>query len=387
MKNINNYIYLDNAATGYPKPISVKNAVYRAFDKYGGNPGRSGHNLSLEASKAIYKCRERICDFINFGYPERIIFTQNATHALNLAINGLSVKGGHILISNLEHNSVYRPVYALCNNASNNIDFSLFDATSDSDEIIIDNFMNGIKENTSLAVVTAASNVCGKILPLKKISDICKKYAIKLIVDASQALGLVEFDFTEIGADVVCCAGHKGLYGPVGTGFAAFSQEVLPEPLIYGGNGLTSELPDMGNVLPEMLEAGTLNTVGICGLEAGIKHITDYGVCSIREKCKEFDYYISEELINLGAVLYTNFKSKIPIILFNFPKIPAEKISGYLDELNICTRSGIHCSPLAHKALFTGKSGAIRVSPGHFNSMKDCKDFISAVNKFLRSKI
>ena len=186
----NKFIYFDNAATGYPKPECVKKAVYQAFEKYGGNPGRSGHRLSVDASRAVYACREKVCEFLNFKYPERVVFTLNATHALNMAIKGLSAKGIHIIISNLEHNSVYRPVYNLSKDKDKDISFSAFDASSRNDETGVSNFKAEIRENTKLAVITVASNICGKILPVKRISSICKKKGIKLILDASQALGV-----------------------------------------------------------------------------------------------------------------------------------------------------------------------------------------------------
>lgn len=385
MSFINKLIYLDNAATGFPKPDSVKKAVIQAFDTYGGNPGRSGHELSVGASKAIFSCREKVCELLNFSYPERVVFTQNATYALNIAIKGIAEKGSHILISNLEHNSVYRPVYSLCNDPVNEMEYSLFDATAYNDDLIIKNFKKSIRHNTKLAVVTAASNVCGRILPLKELSAVCKENKIKLIIDASQLLGVVEFNFEEISPDVVCSAGHKGLYGPSGTGFAVFSEETNPNSVISGGNGIVSSIPDMGEVLPEKLEAGTLNTVGICGLEAGIKHILDVGVDYIGEKCGEIEKYITQELIGLGAILYSSFNNKTPIILFNFPKASAEHVTGFLDDSRICTRGGIHCSPLAHKALGTGEYGAVRISPGHFNTLNDAKRLISVINGFLKT--
>ncbi len=375
----NNIIYFDNAATGYPKPYRVKKAVYHAFDEYGGNPGRSGHILSTEASKAVYGCREEVCELLNFNYPERVVFTLNATHALNIAIKGLAEKGSHIIISNLEHNSVYRPVYSLCSKAENEMTFSIFDATGKSDDSVLSKFESAIRDNTKLAVITAASNICGKILPIRKIADVCRKRDIKLIIDASQAIGVIDIDIDNIKPDVLCSAGHKGLYGPSGTGFAVFSPDISPETIIQGGNGIVSELPDMGNILPEMLEAGTVNTVGICGLKDGIRFIRETGIQNIEANCLEIDRYISENLAGIGAQVYSNFINKTPITLFNIPGITAEKVTELLDEKRICTRGGIHCSPLAHKALFTGPYGAVRASYGYANTMQEAKKFVSVI--------
>lgn len=381
----NNLIYFDNAATGFPKPNSVKRAVLNAFDKYGGNPGRSGHRLSSEASKAIYECREEICKLISFDSPERVVFTLNATHALNTAIKGIAEKEDHILISNLEHNSVYRPVYSLCSNPDNKMSFSVFDATGFGDDLVIDRFKSALRSDTRLVVVTYASNICGKLLPIKRISDICRQNNIKLIVDASQAMGLVDFSFDEISPDVLCTAGHKGLYGPSGTGFAVFSKNVSPKTFMEGGNGIVSMLPNMGEVLPEMLEAGTLNTVGICGLKEGIKYIREKNISEIAEKCSVIDRYVSNSLMELGAEVYSNYPIKTPITLFNIPGLSAEKVTQLLDENNICVRGGIHCAPLAHKALFTGEHGAVRVSYGCSNTIFEARTFINCVKNIIRN--
>ncbi|MBR3994770.1 MAG: aminotransferase class V-fold PLP-dependent enzyme [Clostridia bacterium] len=375
----NNLIYFDNAATGFPKPENVRKAAFRAFEECGGNPGRSGHILSANASKAVYECREEVARFLNFNHPERVVFTLNATHALNFSIKGLAKKNSHIIISDLEHNSVYRPVYNLCENKENNMEFSTFKASSFSDKSVINSFNKSLRPNTKMAVITAASNICGRILPLKEISKICKDRGITLIVDASQLLGEAEFDFEEVKPDVLCSAGHKGLYGPTGTGFAVFSLEVNPKAIIQGGNGLVSELAQMGDELPEMLEAGTLNTVGICGLTEGIRFIKNYGMEKIIENCSEIEQYISNSLHSFGAKVYSDYNKKTPIILFNIPGVSSDIVSSYLNDNGICTRSGIHCASLAHKALNTGENGAVRISLGYTNTLYQAKKFIKVL--------
>ena len=379
-------IYFDNAATGYPKPESVRRAAFCAFEECGGNPGRSGHILSANASKAVFECREAVCGLLNFGSPERVVFTLNATHALNIAIKGLAEKKSHIIISNLEHNSVYRPVYAFCADKGNEAEFSVFDAYDGSDKNVVENFRREIRSNTKTAVITAASNICGRLLPIKEIGRICRKKGIKLIVDASQALGETEFDMQKLNADVVCSAGHKGLYGPTGTGFAVFSGNIEPEAVFQGGNGLVSESPEMGSVLPEMLEAGTVNTFGICGLCAGIKFISDMGTDYIRGKTGEIERYISDGLEECGAVLYGKCQNKTPIILFNIPNFSPSAVSSYLDDRLICTRSGIHCCPLGHKALGTGEEGAVRVSLGYANTMGEASTFLKEIQKLIKTE-
>lgn len=383
---MNNLIYFDNAATGYPKPAGVIKAAMSAFENCGGNPGRSGHILSENASRMVYKCRESVCRLLNFNLPERVVFTLNATHALNLAIKGLASRGDHILISNLEHNSVYRPVYSLFEAKENEIEFSIFDATSENDNIIVENFEKSLKVNTKMAVITAASNVCGKLLPLRKLSDVCKKYGMLFIIDASQACGETEIDFSDIKPDVLCSAGHKGLYGPTGTGFAVFSEKVTPKPLLHGGNGIVSELPEMGETLPERLEAGTINTFGIIGLGAGINYIMDYGIDNIACRCSEIEKYITEGLLECGAVIYSNFRRKTPVILFNIPGISPDEVASQLGSKRICTRAGIHCAPLAHEALGTGVHGAVRVSLGYNNNICEAQKFINEINNIKKER-
>jgi len=380
-------IYFDNAATGYPKPECVRKAAYRAFEECGGNPGRSGHILSVNAAKAVFECRESICKLLNFNHPERIVFAGNATLALNIAIKGLSKRRSHIIISNLEHNSVYRPVYSLSHDIMNDITYSVFDATPLCDEAVLDNFRKAIRHNTKMAVITAASNICGKILPIKEIVGICREKGIIPIIDASQACGEIRIDYEQLKPCVICSAGHKGLYGPTGTGFVLFAPEFDPIPVIHGGNGLASEMPVMGNELPEMLEAGTLNTFGICGLRAGVDHVIELDPACIFDHCAKIERSISMGLAELGADLYSEFSHKTPIVLFNIPGIPAEAVSAHLDERLICTRSGIHCAPLAHHALDTGSNGAVRVSIGFNNTLSESLRFLDEMKKLIRDDL
>lgn len=379
-------IYFDNAATGFPKPPTVIREAMRAFTDYGGNPGRSGHILSVSASREIYKCREEICSLLNFDSPERVVFTQNTTQALNFAIKGLVKSESHILISNLEHNSVIRPVHALANDERLDICYSSFDASSEDDSVIVKNFIKGIRCNTRMAVVTAASNICGHILPIKQISEICRSRGITIIIDAAQACGEVDIDLSEIKPDAICCAGHKGLYGPPGTGFAVFSKETEPLSIIQGGNGTMSEIPEMLGDLPERLEAGTMNTVGICGLMAGIRHIKCLGINEISEKTRYLREYITDGLSEIGAIVYGDYKVKTPIILFNIPGKTSSEVASYLDEKGIYTRSGLHCAPTAHRALATGDSGAVRVSLGFQNTKQEAYRFLSYMKEYVLSE-
>lgn len=375
-------IYFDHAATSWPKPPQVMTAMASAISEKGGNPGRSGHILSVRASQAIFECREAVCRLFSFSMPERVIFTQNTTYALNMAIKGLVKRGDHVVISNLEHNSVIRPLHKLTDPREKNITYSMFNATDAEDDETVFCFRRAIRENTRLAVVTAASNVCGKILPIEKIAAVCRAKGIKLIVDGAQAGGVFPLDFEQSGADVLCLAGHKGLYGPQGTGIMICSERVEPESFAEGGNGLNSEERDMGNVLPERLEAGTLNTPGICGLCEGIKYVIKETPEAIFGRTLHLSRYASEGLMSCkNTVLYGNYDIKAPVILFNKKGIEPNVLASYLADNGICTRSGLHCAPTAHEAVGSGLNGTVRISFGHMNTKGEIDRFLRLVDK------
>lgn len=374
------FIYFDHAATSYPKPPEVLSAIKKAIVERGGNPGRSSHRMSVEASRAIFECREAVCELLNFNNPERIVFTQNTTYALNMAIKGTASSGCHILISNLEHNSVLRPVHAL-SRSSRRISYSTFDATG-TDEETVYSFRHAIRDNTRVAIVTMASNICGRILPVRELSAICKNRKIILIADGAQAGGVMPLDFSLLGADVLCLAGHKGLYGPQGTGVMVCSPDVEPNAIIEGGNGINSSEPEMSGLLPERLEAGTLNTPGICGLCAGIKYVIRETPEAIFAKNLQISRYITEGLSTVnGVTLYGDYDIKAPVILFNKRDLPSDRVAGILNDEGIYTRSGLHCAPIAHTAIGTGANGGVRVSTGHVNSLSQAQRFLSVVNR------
>jgi cysteine desulfurase family protein len=382
MKNV---IYFDHAATSYPKPQSVINAVSRAFTQRGGNPGRSGHKLSLAAAEGIFECREAVADLFSFEHAERVVFTLNTTHALNMAIKGLVKPDSHVLTSNLEHNSVIRPLYDLLKNSNKNIRYSSFSAACDDDSVIIQNFTDSLREDTKLAVITLASNICGKIIPIAEIGKICHEKGILLIADGAQACGVLPLDFTQMNVDVLCFPGHKGLYGPQGTGIMLLGEGIEPESTIQGGNGVNSKDPEMNGELPERLEPGTVNTVGICGLRAGIDAIKKIGIEEIYQHSSELCTYLTQEMKNIkGITLYGDFKKKVPVILFNKEEFEPEETAMRLDEKGICVRSGLHCAPIAHLALKSGPSGAVRISLSHTNTRQEADYALEVLSSLKR---
>ena len=373
-------IYLDHAATSYPKPQSVLRAMEEAVQKKGGNPGRSGHVLSLRAARAVYECRENVCSLFRFNKPENVIFTQNTTYALNTAIKGVVRSGDHVVISNLEHNSVLRPLFSL--SQTRGVTYSMFDATDDEDEQTIYCFKRALRDNTRVAVVTAASNVCGKIPPIRAIGALCRAKGIILIVDCAQAGGVIPLDASVLNADFLCFAGHKGLYGPQGTGILLCCGDKIPEPLAEGGNGVQSESRGMGEMLPERLEAGTVNTPGICGLSAGIDYVKSIGVEEIFGKSLHMTRYLTDRLMTIsGVTVYGDYGVKAPVILFNMEGISSNRLSARLSDLGFCTRGGLHCAPTAHEALGSGKEGGVRVSLGYGNTKGELDRFLSALSR------
>lgn len=375
-------IYLDNAATSYPKPKNVIKAVNESLFRCG-NPGRSGHELSLYSAKAVYGCREAICSFFGFNYPENIVFTYNTTYALNLAIKGLVSNGDEIIISNLEHNSVLRPVNELTNE-NREITFKLFDALGKDDEVIR-GFESALSPKTKIAVITMCSNVTGKILPYKRIGEICKKRDIKLILDAAQCAGLIPIDLSSFYFSAICFAGHKSLYGIMGTGFCVFSHEVNPKSIIQGGNGVESASVMQSDFLPEKLESGTVGVPGIIALHEGIRHIASVGLSHIGEKCSYLESRISSALMQTqGITLYGRCKNKVSTVLFNVDGLPSESAAALLAQKGICVRAGLHCAPLCHKALGTIDTGAVRVSLSHFNSGEEIDCFLYEVGKITK---
>lgn len=356
-------IYFDNAATTFPKPQSVLNAVNTCIKSYCGNPGRSGHVLSLKTSERIYEAREAVCNFLNAKNPENVIFTQNATYALNIAIKSMIPDGSHVIISDLEHNSVLRPINALCER--NSVKYSVFD-TSEQPEIAI---QKKLCENTTCIISTLSSNVTGKRIKLKSLSQASKKFGLKLIVDASQYIGHGAINLEECDCDVLCAPGHKALFGIQGIGFAYYKNNEPVKTIIEGGSGNNSQSIFMPNLLPERLEGGTLPSPAIISLLYGIKFINSVGIERINEKLNELTDLCMDRLNDIGGIKI--YGGECGVIGFNISDIPSYVISEELDKRGICTRSGLHCAPLAHRRLGTPDHGCVRVSFSYFNKPKE----------------
>ncbi len=380
-------IYFDNAATTFPKPPSVVNEVVGCMTSYCGNPGRSGHFLSLRSAEKIYDCRELLSNMFGVKYPTNVVFTQNTTYAINIAVQAFTKRKSHVLISDIEHNSVYRTVCAL---SKHGIDYDIFNVDPYDNNSTLRSIKSKIRSNTSMLVCAHVSNVCGITLPIAEIGALCKKYGIKFIVDAAQSAGTHKIDMEKCNIDALCCPGHKGLYGPQGTGFVIFADKYSNEKtlsklntFIYGGSGVNSAERKMPDILPERYEGGTLNTPGIAGLYEGIKFVNAHTeqsifnhVCNICNRATEMVSSLPDTTIYCGDL------SQSSCLLFNIKGIDSDTVADLLNDSGICVRSGLHCSPLIHKKLKTDK-GAVRASFSYFNNISELDMFYKALKNIV----
>jgi len=374
-KTRNSEIYFDNAATTLHKPASVSKAMSDAVN-WLASPGRGGHSAALRAAELAYDCRELAAKYFNVPSPENVVFTMNATHALNISIHALSKSGKRAVISGYEHNSVYRPVMA--SGAEVYVAKGrLFDAAS-----VLNAFDKALVANTALCVVNHISNVFGFVQPVEKIAAMCRERRIPLIIDASQSAGVLPIDFIALGADFIAMPGHKGLYGPQGTGILLCRDNQGMLPLLYGGSGSESKNPDMPQYLPDRLEAGTHNMPGIAGLFEGLKFVSSESRIFRHE----------QKMLNLvGDGLACNGKIQIfrdesvqsGVLSFTVDGIDCETFAARLSECGVAVRAGQHCAPLAHRSAGTAENGTIRASFSAFNTFEEAEQFVSIVEQVM----
>lgn len=356
-------VYLDNAATGFPKPREVTAAVGECIKKYCGNPGRSMHRLARIAGEEVYAAREAVSRFFGADDPEEVVFTLNATYALNTAIKTTIPDGGEVLISDLEHNAVYRPLKAEERRRGIKI------RTFDTDGNIETNIRAALTADTCALVSTLRSNVTGKEIPLAVLSKIAREKGLILIADASQSAGHDRIDLAKTPCDILCAPGHKGLLGIQGCGFAVFHDKRRRDSFIEGGSGSASASPDMPDLLPERFEAGTLPTPAIVALRHGIEWIERYGIDHVHDRLQRLTKYAKESISQISEVSYC--KGDGGILSFRIrgedPSLTAER----LDRAGICVRSGLHCAPLAHRKEGTLEGGTVRIGFSVFSCEKD----------------
>ena len=366
-------VYLDNAATSFPKPPAVLRSLMECAKKYCGNPGRSSHSLSVKSCEMIYAAREAISRLLGIENEENVVFTMNATYALNLAIKTSVKEGMHVIISDIEHNSVLRPLHAL--KKSLGIEVSSFNSDAADLESEIEAH---IKVNTAYIISSLMSNVTGKEIPLSLLSRVARKHRIKLITDASQLIGHKDIDLKNHPCDILCAPGHKGLFGIQGVGFAVFLDGEMRDSFIEGGSGNNSVSEGMPQLLPERFEAGTLPTPSIVSLERGVRYVREYGLSAAEEHARYMSELVQERILSVrGARLLSTHKNGVTP--FNLIDFPSSEISAELDKCGICTRSGLHCAPSAHRKLGTVEQGAVRISTSIMNTKRDIDKFYVAL--------
>lgn len=369
-------IYFDNAATTGKKPIQVVKAVERAMIKYSANPGRSGHKVSQNTALAVYEVREKVADFFGADGPEQVVFTANCTHSLNCVIKGNLGVGDHVVVSDLEHNAVMRPIY------KSGVRFDMAAVSFEDDNVTVENFKKLIKPNTKMIIATGASNVIGKVLPLYQIGQLCKENHIQFVVDAAQMAGVLPIDMQKMNIDFLCVAAHKGLYAPMGIG-VLIARKPIENTILEGGTGTDSINFEQPKELPERLESGTINVPAICGVGAGIDFINSKGIKNIYDHEMHIISKIYRNLVNdSNFEIYTPDPQKhnyAPVLSLNFRDVDSGEISDYLDKKGIAVRAGLHCAPTAHKRLGTIESGTVRISSSIFNTNYDTDYLLRAL--------
>ena len=375
-------IYFDNSSTTFPKPETVKEAVMTAFSEYGGNPGRSANTMSKNTALKIQETRENIADFFGAKNPLDVVFTSNCTHATNIAIKGLLKNGDHVIISDVEHNAILRPIHTLAQRGL--ITYSIAKTFPDA-KATMESFDNLICPATRLIACSHASNILGAINPLKEIGALCKKNGIFFLVDAAQTAGILDIDVSALCIDFLCTAGHKSLYGPTGTGLLVTPKSDILDTMIEGGTGTLSEVYEQPRVMPEYLESGTPNTLGILGLNAGVSFIKKETCAHIYKHEMNIALEIFRELSkNKYITLYESdfsFGTHVPIVLFNIEGIKAVDVMSKLSDMGFAIRSGLHCSPLSHEKIGTIGIGANRISVGAFNTLHEAEQLCAAIKR------
>ncbi|MBI5599598.1 MAG: aminotransferase class V-fold PLP-dependent enzyme [Deltaproteobacteria bacterium] len=373
-------IYLDNAATSYPKPECVYAGVEDVLRKVGGNPGRSGHRLSVEAARVIFRARESVAKLLNVRDSSRVVFTKNATEAINVALKGLLGPGDHVVTTAFEHNSVVRTLRRL---EAGGVKVTKVRGRRP-DLIEPRDIEKALTGKTRLVAIVHASNVFGTIEPVSEIGALLRKKGIPFMVDGAQSVGSIPVDVEGMDIGILAATGHKSLFGPQGTGFLYIKEGLEPPALIDGGTGEGDDVLE----IPDRLETGTMNTPGVGGLAVGVEFILKEGVSKIREHEKALIKELMDGLGGIrGAVILgpPEPESRVSLVSFNMEGKSAVDVGVRLDrEFSIMVRCGTHCAPDAHVSAGTYPHGAIRVSPGYFNTHEDISAFLKAVSKIAK---
>ncbi|MGL4989436.1 MAG: aminotransferase class V-fold PLP-dependent enzyme [Cetobacterium sp.] len=364
--------YFDNSATSSPKPEEIYNVVNSSIKEYNANPGRAGHRKAIEVGKKIYEIREKVANFFGVKNSLNVAFTANATESLNFAIKGGIPQNCHVITTNFEHNSSLRPLFYMQD--EKNVKLTFIDTYLDLEK--------NITEETKAVIINHISNVNGTIQDIKKIGELCKRYNLLFILDASQSAGYIDIDMERDNIDILCITGHKSLFGIQGIGAICLKDGVKIEPLLEGGTGSFSKLSRQPKEMPESLEAGTLNTPGIMSLGAGIDFINSKGIQNIKKHEDRLAHMFIEvlEKIDKFKVYKSLTLEQAPLISLNILGIDSSDLSTILDEeFGILVRPGFHCAPLAHKTIGTYETGTVRFSFGFFNDENDVQYALDSI--------
>ena len=373
-------IYLDSAATTFQKPSTVARAMTEALSTMS-SPGRGGHPLAMRAADTAFRCRSELAALFNMKAPERVVFTTNATHGLNIAIKSLVPRGGRVVVSGYEHNAVTRPLAAL------GADISAAEAPPFDREAAVAAFERLIVPGIDAVICNHVSNVFGCIQPIEAVAELCRDRGVPLIVDASQSAGMLPLDMERLGAAFIAMPGHKGLYGPQGTGVLLCGGDGLPAALLEGGTGSISLSQEMPDFLPDRLEAGTHNMPGIAGLLAGVRFVRRRGTDRILRHEQMLTRRTAELLRTLPAVevfAAPEGKQQAGVLSFRVRGRDPELIGEALAERGIAVRAGLHCAPLAHRSAGTLDTGTVRVSFSAFNTPGDCEGLYYALREAIK---
>jgi cysteine desulfurase/selenocysteine lyase len=382
MKN-NSLIYLDNAASSWPKPDETWQAMEHFMRSVGANPGRSGHRLSIEAGRILLEARDALAELFNIDDPLRIVLSRNATESLNLATYGILRPGDHCVTTSMEHNSVMRPLRGL---EHKGLEVTTVSCSSKG-ELDPQEIERAVKTNTRLIVTTHASNIVGTLMPVAEVGAIARAHGIPYCIDAAQTAGAYPIDVEAMKIDLLAFTGHKSLYGPQGTGGLYIKEgiEEKLEPLMRGGTGSRSESQEQPDFMPDKYESGTPNTVGVAGLSAGTRFCLEQGIARIRAKEEGLTRMLIEGLNSIpGVVLYgcSDAKKQIAICSFTIGDLTPSEITMELDEeCGIMSRPGLHCAPIAHQTIGTAPHGTVRLSAGYFTTDEEIAVAIEAVGK------
>ncbi|MGB9081823.1 MAG: aminotransferase class V-fold PLP-dependent enzyme [Desulfuromonadaceae bacterium] len=372
-------MYLDNAATSFPKPENVYQAVLHAMRDVGASPGRGGYRRSLEAGRILFQAREAAAGFFSVSDSSRIIFTQSATGALNLALQGTLAPGDHVVTTSMEHNSLLRPLYALRNKG---VELSIVPAGPDG-VVSVEDIYRAMRVNTRMIAVSHVSNVCGAIQPILPLAKLCREAGALFLVDAAQSAGYLPIDVERFSIDLLAVPGHKGLLGPGGTGLLYVAPHVPLTSVIQGGTGSHSTAEEQPQIMPDGFESGTHNLPGIAGLQAGIEFILEQGLSAVHQHEHELLNQVEQGLREIpGVTVYGPIdpSDRCSVLSFTASGVDPAMLAAELDHgFDIAVRAGLHCAPLAHRTLGTLPGGTTRVSPGWFTTSEDIAFFSDAV--------